>query len=646
MPVSVGNKTDYQQSALPVGNLLSAADVNAIIAFINALETTTAGLAAFRAAVDPDSNNTINEAEAIAGVNAAANAALYGKDAAGTVGFHPVVALINAALGGTDWQSGGGGAVSSVQGYTGAVVLDPDDLDDTSTTHKFASAAELAEIAANTAARHTHANQAQLDLIDQDLSNGAAPILDASNMTNIPSPAPVNASLPITLSFQGMQRYNTPASPLTSSLTWSLGSAVDGGLGQVWHQGSANPLDPLPVIAGIEFHLLGGGDEWTADRLFRYDIEFIDGGATDYVHITRRKELFNPPVIDTVVADQVQEDATSTISYNYTADAPQDLSASILEIWTAAAANQANLTPSNIEAAHPDLTLLATQTGDLTWVASAAEIGLHVMFRVRAYMTAAGVPGSQPAYSPNYGPIASAAGYDPIAVLGAKLPIYFDLSDTDGGTVGSYAGQWEIAKNLADLSGDTDYNTAVQANQLTISNIATTNAAETLANGRLDVSSWAVVGDVVAAATEKRIFLVAKMPTGIAVADSFFVYGGGAITVETDSLNKITIPNLTTPNNWIDPGSFFVLEIGFRTGPVCYAKLHHGSGAGYAGEVVNASTIPFGLTGINNTNNYFDVDGIDGSLWRVVAVSTNSLTVQEETDFINHLIAIANLSFV
>jgi len=36
--------------------------------------------------------------------------------------------------------------VASVNGNTGTVVLDPDDLDDTSTTHKFATAAELAKI--------------------------------------------------------------------------------------------------------------------------------------------------------------------------------------------------------------------------------------------------------------------------------------------------------------------------------------------------------------------------------------------------------------------------------------------------------------------------------------------------------------------
>jgi hypothetical protein len=49
------------------------------------------------------------------------------------------------------WSGGGGGAVDSVNGQTGVVVLDADDIDDTSTTNKFATAAELTAIATLTA---------------------------------------------------------------------------------------------------------------------------------------------------------------------------------------------------------------------------------------------------------------------------------------------------------------------------------------------------------------------------------------------------------------------------------------------------------------------------------------------------------------
>lgn len=43
-------------------------------------------------------------------------------------------------------SSGGGGAVVSVNALTGVVVLDPDDLDDTSTTNKFTTAAEITKL--------------------------------------------------------------------------------------------------------------------------------------------------------------------------------------------------------------------------------------------------------------------------------------------------------------------------------------------------------------------------------------------------------------------------------------------------------------------------------------------------------------------
>lgn len=50
---------------------------------------------------------------------------------------------------GTNWvnDTGGGGAVDSVNGFTGVVVLDPDDLDDTATTNKFTTAAEITKLA-------------------------------------------------------------------------------------------------------------------------------------------------------------------------------------------------------------------------------------------------------------------------------------------------------------------------------------------------------------------------------------------------------------------------------------------------------------------------------------------------------------------
>lgn len=66
--------------------------------------------------------------------------------------------IIPAVAGGTG--GGGGGAVDSVNSQTGVVVLDPDDLDDTSTTHKFVTAAEKTKLS----------NLSGTNTGDQDLS--------------------------------------------------------------------------------------------------------------------------------------------------------------------------------------------------------------------------------------------------------------------------------------------------------------------------------------------------------------------------------------------------------------------------------------------------------------------------------------------
>jgi len=67
------------------------------------------------------------------------------------------------------WVPGtvGGGAVDSVNGQTGAVVLDSDDIDEGLTNLYFteARANAASAVVANTSARHTHANKAELDLV-------------------------------------------------------------------------------------------------------------------------------------------------------------------------------------------------------------------------------------------------------------------------------------------------------------------------------------------------------------------------------------------------------------------------------------------------------------------------------------------------
>jgi hypothetical protein len=66
----------------------------------------------------------------------------------------------SSSAGGFVWSPAGGGAVDSVNGQTGTVVLDADDIDDTSTAHKFTTSADVTRLA-NTSGTNTG---------DQDLS--------------------------------------------------------------------------------------------------------------------------------------------------------------------------------------------------------------------------------------------------------------------------------------------------------------------------------------------------------------------------------------------------------------------------------------------------------------------------------------------
>ena len=79
------------------------------------------------------------------------------------------------------WQvltpGGGGGAVDSVNGQTGVVVLDPDDLDDSSTTNKFITAAELSKLSGIEAL-------AEVNTVDSVAGKTGAVLLDLDDVSN------------------------------------------------------------------------------------------------------------------------------------------------------------------------------------------------------------------------------------------------------------------------------------------------------------------------------------------------------------------------------------------------------------------------------------------------------------------------------
>ena len=141
---------------------------------------------------------------------------------------------------GTTWiasASGGGGAVSSVNGQAGAVVLDPDDLDDSGTTNKFVDAGTIANITANTnkvgittqQANDIIANNAKVSNVDQTLSlSGSDLSISGGNTVTLPnggsadgSETKINAGTNVTVTGTG-----TTPDPYVINSTGGGGGAV------------------------------------------------------------------------------------------------------------------------------------------------------------------------------------------------------------------------------------------------------------------------------------------------------------------------------------------------------------------------------------------------------------------------------------
>ena len=90
------------------------------------------------------------------------------------------------------WQpetpSGGGGAVDSVNGQTGIVVLDADDIDDSTTINKFTTAADISKLAGI---------EAGAEVNDVDSVNGQTGVvsLDTADLTDVDTTAPTDGQV-------------------------------------------------------------------------------------------------------------------------------------------------------------------------------------------------------------------------------------------------------------------------------------------------------------------------------------------------------------------------------------------------------------------------------------------------------------------
>lgn len=180
--------------------------------------------------------------------------------------------------GGSSGGGGGGtGAVASVNGYTGNVVLKTSDLTNDSnyvsdsnyvhTDNNF-TAAYKANVDSNTSARHTHSNKSVLDGITSALItswNNKVDKVDGKGLsTNDYTTTEKNKLAGID---SGANKYTLPTASSTTL----------GGVKTTSSVTSNSGYTPCPIIAGVPYYKEGGGGG--GDTTIRYD------SATDWIQL-------------------------------------------------------------------------------------------------------------------------------------------------------------------------------------------------------------------------------------------------------------------------------------------------------------------------------------------------------------------------
>jgi hypothetical protein len=134
--------------------------------------------------VEHNTDGTLKKAGDIASALSTANSVSSAVPNGGTTG--QVLAKASNTDRDTAWTTVSGGAVSSVNSQTGAVVLDADDISDTSTTKKFTTASDITKLggieanadvtdAINVAAAGAVMQSAALGFVDVSTGNEARP---------------------------------------------------------------------------------------------------------------------------------------------------------------------------------------------------------------------------------------------------------------------------------------------------------------------------------------------------------------------------------------------------------------------------------------------------------------------------------------
>jgi hypothetical protein len=197
-----------------------------------------------------------------------------------------------------DWAdaAAGGGAVDSVNSQTGVVVLDADDIDDTSTSHKFATAAQLSKL---------DGVEAGADVTDTANVTAAGALMDSEVDADIKT-----LSLPANTTISAFGRTLVDdADASTARTTLDAASAGHD------HTGTYQPLDAdLTTIAAADNGSTLAATTASFTTADESKLDGIEAGAdvTDESNVRAAGGVISADITDIVELTQAAYDALGT----------------------------------------------------------------------------------------------------------------------------------------------------------------------------------------------------------------------------------------------------------------------------------------------------------------------------------------------
>lgn len=452
-------------------------------------------------------------------------------------------------------------------------------------------------------------------------SNDDAIIVNANSIGSATTPQASTGSVLFDTKGAGREySFTTPA-----EFAFDLTGAVNGGRAVIWYQGANDPFDVYPNVSGASVELYSN-ESFAANRLMKYVADYRVQTGDDLILIdplapaTSPPEAQSPSITGTV---EVGSELTFAYTFFQAQDFLEDLTKRILEIYIGDSA--ADVSQAEIEAGN--VTVHASQTNNVTWTPTASEETKYVSMRIRVYTTDTSAPGSEWAYVIGSGPIAASSAFDPTTV--SAIVGNWQWIESDDGAVGTLADNWETVYNQNDGTNGTDFVQSSTANQASVANQSTENAASFDTNDRYWGTSWTDSSVFIAASTNRTYYICFKTSKTSGTTTIFQEHSHG-LTIDLDN-DRIWIQSSSnaTANGSVDFTGWVVIKMHYDSGTsLMQASVIYGATSGTP-TTTNANTTLFGWQVDNSQALYVQPNE---SLLRVVLAVDSSVTAQNTTD--------------